>query len=173
MNKSIRWLGLIWVATLIAGCASLGPPALRVSASDIEARFAGLDRVVNQFEGLQLSGPKVGFLLASDRIELAWTAKLPDGVVALPIAVRATLTGKPVLNDAGDGIDLDEVRFEGLSVRSLPFLPALRETRGSTLAGRLPLLNFDPDELRRGDVLYRATGLSLGANGMTVDLAPR
>ena len=177
MNKTIargcRWLLWGLAAAVLAGCASFGPPSIHVDAAEIEARFAGFDRIARQFEGLQVSGPKVGFMTASGRIELAWTAKLADGPAGLPIAVRATLTGKPVLNAAGDGIDLDEVRFEGLSLRSLPFLPTLRETRGSTIDGRLPLLDFEPEQLRRGEVLYRATGLSLQAGGLDVDLAPR
>lgn len=173
MNKSIRSLWLVLVVVLMTGCAAFGPPSLRVSAADIEERFAGFDRIAKQLDGLKLVGPKVGFLTASDRIELAWTATLPERPMGLPIVVRAAFTGKPVLNEAGDGIDLDQVRFEGLSVRSLPFLPALRETGGSAFADRVPLLSFAPEELRRGDVLYKATGLSLGMGGLNVDLVPR
>lgn len=176
MNEFARRarLGLAFAALLLlAACASFGPPRLQLDAGAIEARFAGLDRFTRQLEGLDVSGPRVGFMPASGRIELAWTAALPGVQGALPLRLRAAFTGTPVLNEAGDGIDLTEVRFEGLSLRSLPFLPALRETQGAPIAGRLPLLTFDAAELRRGDALYRGASLQVEPAGIVVELAPR
>lgn len=176
MNELLRLRARLALASLLAlvlaACASWGTPQIVVGAPEIAARFAGLDRFTRQFEGLDVAGPQVGFMTESGRIELAWTAKVP-GEGALPLSVRASLSGRPVLNESGDGIDLDEVRFDGLSLRGLPFLPALRETRGSAIAGRLPLMSFDPDELRRGDQLYRAEHLEVSSRGLVVMLVPR
>lgn len=162
---------------LLASCAAFGPPVLRLSASDIEARFEGLSRLTRQFERLQLEGPRVGFLTASDRIEIAWTARLPAGSAPLPLSARLAITGQPVLNTMGDGLDLEDVRIKDISLRSLPFLnfnagDALGGKAGESL-GRLPLLRFDPEQLRRGDVLYRATNVQVTPWGLRVELAAR
>lgn len=176
MSEVLRRAGLCLLAAaalLLAGCASFGPPRLQLDAADIEARFAGLERFTRQLDGLDVSGPQVGFMPASGRIELAWTAALPGGEGSLPLRLRAAFTGTPELADAGNAIELADVRFEGLAVKSLPFLPALRETRPATIAGRLPLLSIDPDQLRRGDALYQAVSLQVTGSGITVELAPR
>ncbi|NTU80415.1 MAG: hypothetical protein HGA45_13730 [Chloroflexales bacterium] len=69
MRRSLNSTFLMLVAVLLlAGCAGFGPPVLRLSASDIEARFEGVSSLTRQFEGLQVEGPKVGFLTASERM---------------------------------------------------------------------------------------------------------
>jgi hypothetical protein len=170
-------LGVLAAATLLlVGCAGFGPPELRLSASDIEARFEGVSRLTRQIEGLQVQGPRVGFLTASERIELAWTARLPAGSAPLPLSARLAVTGRPVLNAAGDGLDLEDARIEDISLRGLPFLNLnASDAAGKTgdPLGRVPLLAFDPEQLRRGDVLYRATGVEVTAWGLRVALAPR
>jgi hypothetical protein len=115
-------------------------------------------------------------LTASERIELAWTARLPAGSVPLPLSARLAITGRPVLNAAGDGLDLDQARIEDISLRGLPFLNLnASDAAGKTgdSLGRLPLLSFDPEQLRRGDVLYRATRVEVSPWGLRVELAPR
>lgn len=162
---------------LLAGCAALGPPVLRLSASDIEAQFEDVSRLTRQLEGLLVEGPRVGFLTASERIELAWTARLPAGSAPLPLSARLAVTGRPVLNAAADGIELEEARIEDFSLRGVPFLNLNARDGAAGKAGdslgRLPLLTFDPAQLRRGDVLYRATGVEVSAWGLRVPLAPR
>jgi hypothetical protein len=178
MRRSLNSTFLMLVAVLLlAGCAGFGPPVLRLSASDIEARFEGVSSLTRQLEGLQVEGPKVGFLTASERVELAWTAHLPAGSTRLPLSARLAITGRPVLNAAGDGLELEDARIEDFSLRGLPFLnlsagDANRGKAGDAL-GRLPLLSFDPAQLRRGDELYRAAGVQVNRWGLSVALVPR
>ena len=177
----MRRIALIGAALALAACTALGPPAITLSRSEIAER-AFIDRqsidpkrVFKGIEGLDITGPDVGFQTTAQRIELAWSARLADGPLGLPLALRMSLSGAPVLNAQGNGIDLAEVRIEEVRLPSVPFLNldtrSMNES-GDSL-GTLPLLQFRPDELNRDGVVYRATSISLGTFGLRVDLVPK
>jgi hypothetical protein len=176
----MRGIILLGLLAVLAGCASFGQPAIIYSRSDIEKR-AFIDRTSGEFgklfkgtEGAAITGPEVGFMIASQRIELAWTAKLPDGPMAIPFSLHIAISGIPRLNAAKQGIDLTDTRLEDFRVPAIPFfdVAAAKMREGSSL-GTIPLLQIAPSELRRDDVVYEATGISLGICGMRVRLAPK
>lgn len=166
---------------LLAACAALGPPAIHLSRSDIAER-AFIDRaefdtskLFKGFDGLLINGPDVGIQSTAQRLEFAWTAKLKDGPLGIPLSIRATISGKPVLNAQRNGIELEDARVEEVRLPSIPFLnldtrKALKD--GDTL-GTIPLLQFRPEELNRDGIVYVPTTLSLGTFGLRVDLAPK
>jgi hypothetical protein len=173
---------LIWllVAALVAGCAALGPPAIVLTRGDISERAfidrsdGGLRQVFRQFEGLAITGPDVGFQTQAQRVELGWTIKLKEAPLGIPLSIRIAISGAPELNPQGNGIDLVDSRIEEVRMPSIPFvnLDSRQMTAGESL-GRIPLIAFQPDELNRDGVVYRATGLSIGTFGLRVDLAPK
>jgi hypothetical protein len=172
---------LAWliIAAAISGCAAFGPPAISLSRSEIGER-AFIDRggdlsgVFRQFEGLDISGPDVGFQTQAQRVELGWSIKLKEAPLGVPLTMRVSISGRPELNAQGNGVDLVDSRIEEIRMPSIPFvnLDPRQTTEGDAL-GRLPLLAFRPDELNRDGVIYRATGLSLGTFGLRVDLVPK
>lgn len=175
-----RLIILLGLLLALSGCASFGPASIHYSRSDLEQR-AFIDRKSGEFgkvlaglEAPNVTGPEVGFMTGSQRIELAWTAKLPDGPIAVPLSLRIAISGVPKLNAAKQGIDLTDTRLEEFRMPSVPFinLGGNQMRQGSNL-GTIPLLQFDPKELRRGDVVYEATSLSLGIFGLRVKLAPK
>ena len=177
----MKRLLLLTVSVLIAACAALGPPAINLSRSDIAER-AFIDRaelnswnIFRVFDGLAITRPEVGFQTNAQRLEFAWDARLKDIPLGLPLSIRATISGKPVLNSQRNGIDLEDARVEEVRLPSIPFLnfdtrKAMKD--GDTL-GTLPLLQFRPEELNRDGVVYAATALSLGTFGLRVDLTPK
>ena len=177
----MKRLLLAAATALLAACAALGPPAIVLSRSDIAER-AFVDRrevdtkkIFKGLEGLAISGPDVGFQTTAQRVELAWTAKLADGPIGIPLTLRVTISGTPVLNAPGNGIDLADTRIEDVRLPSIPFVnldTKKLHTSGEAL-GTLPLLQFRPDELNRDGVVYRPTGIELGTFGLRVDLAPK
>lgn len=169
---------LLFAAALLAACATLGPPAIVYSRADIEQQ-AFLDRreggefagAFRGMEGIDFTGPDVGFATSAQRIELAWSAKIADGPMGVPLNASLTISGSPQLNDAGDGIDLVDARVEKVQ---LPLVSLGGDTRAQDRSlGRLPLLRFDPQDLKRDGVLYRAEGVSLGTFGLRVNLVPK
>lgn len=171
--------GLLAATTLlVAACATLGPPAIVYSRADIEQQ-AFIDRreegayaeVFRGLEGVDFSGPDVGFAVAAQRIELTWSARLADGPLGVPLKASLTISGAPQLNAAGDGIDLADARVEQVK---LPLVSVGGEASAEDRAlGRLPLLRFDEGDLNRDGVLYRAESVSLGNFGLRVSLAPK
>ena len=176
----MRLIVLLWLLSNLAGCALFGPPSINYSRTDIEQR-AFIDRKSGEFgklfaglEPLGLSGPEVGFMTASQRIELAWTAKLPDAPLGLPLSFRVAISGKPKLNAEKLGIDLADVRLEEFRMPAIPFLNlAGNNTREGTVMGSIPLLHFYPEELRRNGLVYQPDQLSLGLFGLRVNLMPK
>ncbi|MGZ8892995.1 MAG: hypothetical protein ACXW1R_08735 [Halobacteriota archaeon] len=176
----MRLIVLLGLLGVLAGCSSFGPSGITYSRSDIEKR-AFIDRKSGEFgklfkglDGPILTGPDVGFMTASQRIELAWTVKLPDGPMAIPLSLRIAISGIPKLNAAKQGINLDDTRVEEFRMPSIPFLNMTDANmrQGSSL-GSIPLLQFDPSELRHDDIVYEPTGISLGIFGLHVKLAPK
>ena len=177
----MKRLLLLTFPLLLAACAALGPPAINLSRSDITER-AFIDRaefdtskIFGGFGGLSITGPEVGLQTTAQRLEFAWVAKLKDSPLGLPLSIRATISGKPMLNSQRNGIDLEDARVEEVRLPSIPFVnldtrKALKE--GATL-GTIALLQFRPEELNRDGIVYVPTALSLGSFGLRVDLSPK
>jgi len=178
MRRSI----LFGVAVLALGaCTAFGPPAITLSRSEIAGR-AFVDRrdidankIFKDLEKLNISGPDVGFQTSAQRIELAWTAKIAEGPIGMPLSLHVAISGEPVLNAQGNGIDLADTRIEEVRVPSVPLIrfDSKNFVQGGESLGTLPLLQFQPEELNRDGVVYRATGVSVGTFGLRVDLAPK
>ena len=176
----MKRLVIAGVAIALAGCAALGP-AITLSRSEIEQRAfidrkeAEFNKVFKGLEGLNISGPDVGFQTASQRIELAWTARAKESPLGIPLSLRVSLSGAPVLNAQKNGIDLADVRIEEIRLPSIPFvnIDTKQMTQGGESLGTLALLQFRPEELNRDGVVYQATGISLGTFGLRVELAPK
>lgn len=173
----LSWLAL---AAFIGACTAFGPPAIVLSRSDISERAfidrsdGGLQKVFRQFEALDISGPDVGFQTQAQRVELAWSIRLKEAPLGVPLTVRVSISGRPELNPQANGIDLADSRIEEIRMPSIPFVNVdMRKSAEDESLGRIPLLAFRPQELNRDGVVYRATGLSLGAFGLRVDLAPK
>ena len=169
------------IALLLAACSVFGPPAINLTRSDIAER-AFIDRKSTDFrrifkglEALNVTGPEVGFQTVAQRVELAWSAKLADGPLGMPLTLSVSISGAPMLNAQRNGIDLADTRIEEVRLPSVPFLnldSKKLNTSGDSL-GTLPLLQFRPEELNRDGVVYQATGLSLGTFGLRVELEPK
>lgn len=168
-------------ALALTACSALGPPAITLTRSDIAER-AFVDRssidpkkLFKGIEGLNIAGPDIGFQTTAQRIELAWTAKLADGPMGVPLSLRVSMSGAPVLNAQKNGIDLADARIEEVRLPSIPFinLDSRKMNQGGDSLGTLPLLQFRPEELNRDGIVYQATDVSLGTFGLRVDLIPK
>jgi hypothetical protein len=177
MTKRLAaWLAFL----LLSACAALGPPAIQLSRADIAQRAfvdrekADLRKVLGQFEGLAITGPDVGIQTQAQRLQLEWSVRLKDGPAGLPLSVAIAISGRPELNENRTGIDLADARVEHVRLPSIPFLNlgSAKVVEGDAL-GRLPLLAFRPYELNRDGVVHEATGLTVGAFGVRVDLSPK
>jgi hypothetical protein len=180
LRAAARLLAL-GLCLLLGACAAFGPPAIHLSRTEIAERAfidrqqLDLRRVLKGMEGLELSGPDVGVQVTAERLQLAWTAKLADAPTGVPLSIYIALSGKPVLNAAGSGVDLADARIEEVRMPLIPFVSfdskALNQSGDSF--GTLPLLAFRPEELNRDGVIYQARQLSLGVFGLRVDLVPK
>lgn len=177
----MKRLLLLGAALVLAGCSVFGPPAITLTRSDIAER-AFIDRreidakkIFRGMEALNISGPDVGFQITAQRVELAWTAKLGEGPMGIPLTLHVSISGAPVLNAQGTGIDLADTRIEEVRLPSVPFfnIDTKKMVKGGDSLGTLPLLQLRPDELNRDGVVYQPTGISLGTFGLRVDLAPK
>ena len=172
---------LLAVPFFLAACAALGPPAIHLSRSDIAER-AFIDRaefntskIFGGLDAFSITRPEVGFQPTAQRLEFAWTAKLNGSPLGLPISVRASVSGRPVLNAQRNGIDLEDARLEEIRLPSIPFinLDTRKALKESDTLGTIPLLQFRPDELNRDGIVYVPTALSLGSFGLRADLTPK
>ena len=165
------------LAALLAACATVhGPQTITLSTAEIEQQIqTDLAGVMEVFRGADLRRPEVSLMPASDRLQLAWNVKLPDGPTGAPIGVAVELSGKPALNAARNGIDLTDVRIEDVRLAGLPrflSLARLADKKGATLPD-LPLMSLPAEQLRRDQVAYGATGVSVGYTGLKIDIAPK
>ena len=171
-----RFLALVLVA-LLSACATLhGPQTITLSAAEIEQQIeTDLGRVAEVFKGLDARRPEVSLMPASERLLLEWNVRLADGPLGSPLGVAVELSGRPVLNFAGNGIDLTQVRIDDVRLAGLPrflSLSRLVGQKGMTLPD-LPLMKLPADRLRQSDVAYVATGVGVGYTGLKVDIVPR
>ena len=175
-----KWIAVGLAIAALAGCASLGPPAIHLDRADIAQRAfidrdkADLRQVFGQFEGLEISGPDVGIQTQAQRVQLEWAIRLKESPAGIPLAIYVALSGKPELNESRTGIDLTDARIEQVRMPSIPFvnLGSGKLAEGDTL-GRLPLLAFRPEELNRDGVIYQPMEITVGVFGVRVALAPR
>jgi hypothetical protein len=178
MRRSI----LFGAAMLALGaCTAFGPPAITLSRSEIAGRAffdrtdIDVNKILKGMERLNISGPDVGLQTSAQRIEFAWTAKIAEGPIGMPLSLHIAISGEPVLNPQGNGIDLADTRIEEVRLPSVPFVQfdTKNFAQGGESLGTLPLLQFQPGELTRDGVVYQATGVSVGTFGLRVDLAPK
>lgn len=165
------------LAALLSACATMhGPRSITLSTAEIESHIqADLGGVVEMFKGLDAGPPEVSLMPAAGRLLLEWQFRLPDGPAGSPLGIGVEVSGTPVLNAGRNGIDLAQVRIDDVRIAGLPrFLgfSRLGERKGTTLPD-LPLMTLPADLLRRSDVAYEATGVSVGFAGLTVEIAPR
>jgi len=164
------------LAGLLAACATMhGPQTITLSTVEIEQQAgAGLERVLAMFEGLDTRRPDVSLMPTSGRLLLEWSLRWADGPAGSSHELAVEVSGRPVLNAAGNGIDLTRVRIEDVRLGGLPrFLGLARlvDRKGMTLPD-LPLMTLPPERLRRSGVAYRATGVSVGYTGLKIDIVP-
>jgi hypothetical protein len=175
-----KWVALMGAALALSACAVLGPPAIHLDRADIAQRAfvdrgqVDISKFFGQFKGLDVSGPDVGIQTQAQRVELEWAFRLRESPAGFPLAVHVSISGRPELNVQGTGIDLADARVEQVRLPSIPFvnLGPDKLSEGESL-GRLPLLGFRPEELNRDGVIYQPTGLTVGAFGVRVALAPK
>lgn len=162
---------------LVAACVTMhGPQTVTLSASEIEQLIqTDLGGVMEVFKGAELRRPEVSLMPASERLQLTWKVKLPDGPNGAAIGVVVELTGKPVLNAAHNGVDLTDARIEDVRLAGLPrflSLARLGDKKGAPLPD-VPLLSLPAELLRRDQVAYGATGVGVGYTGLKIDIAPK
>ena len=173
----MRFALTVVLASLLTACATThGPQTITLSTAEIEQQIqADLGGVMELFKGVDLHRPEVSLMPASDRLQLEWNVKLPDGPTGAPFGVAVELSGKPALNAARNGIDLTQVRVEDVRLSGLPrflSLARLGDKKGTELPD-LPLMALPTDKLRQDQVTYGATGVAVGYTGLKIDIAPR
>jgi hypothetical protein len=178
----MRWLLLL--ATLLVGaCAhTSGPASLVLSPEDIERQSpARMEQVLVVFEGSRTRRPQVDLLPIADRVQLAWTMKLPapaaEGPLAPPLTVLVTVSGRPVLNASRDGIMLgeaviDDVRILGAAPPPAFALAHIVDKKGSAVPD-LPLLELRPEQLIRRNTLLEVRRVSVEYAGLRIEMAPK
>ncbi len=170
---------LLACGAALAGCASLpGPRSLTLSPTEIERQIeADLGAAFELFKGLDVRRPEIALMPVSERLQLTWTVRVPDGPAGVPLGVAVSLAGKPALNAARTGIKLTQVTVEDVRLTGVPALfnlglAQLGERKGASLPD-LPLLTLTPEQLTRRQVAYAATGVTVTFTGLRVDLEPK
>ncbi len=165
------------LAALLSACATMqGPQTITLSTTEIEQQIqVNLGGMPEMFRELGTHRPEVSLMPASERLLLEWNFELPDGPTGRPVGIAVDLSGKPVLNAAGNGIDLTQVRIEDVRLAGLlRFLSLARlvDQKGMMLPD-LPLMTLPADRLRRSNVAYVATGVAVGFTGLKIEIVPR
>lgn len=170
-------------AVFLAACAhQSGPASLVLSPEDIERLSpARMDQVLMLFEGSRARRPEVDLLPIADRVQLAWTMNLPAppgaGPFAPPLKVLITVSGRPVLNAARNGVTLsetviDDVRILGAAPPPGFALGDIVEKKGAAVQD-LPLLEFRPDQLVRRNTVLEVRRVSVEYSGLRIEMAPK
>lgn len=175
----IRLVTAFAVCLVLAGCATPpGPRSFVLSAADIERQIeTDLGSAFELFKGLDVRRPEVALMPASERLQLTWMLRVPDGPTGLPLGVAVALAGKPVLNGARSGIDLTQVTLEDVRVTGVPKLfglglAQLGDRKGAKLPD-LPLVSLPATQLTSRQVAYGATAVGVTYDGLRVDIAPK
>jgi hypothetical protein len=172
-------LATVLFCLLLASCAtSHGPQSFMLSPAEIERQIeTDLGSAFELFKGLDARRPEVALMPVSERLQLTWNLRLPDGPTISPLGVAVELAGKPMLNKAGNGIDLTQVTLEDVRLSGAPRLfsfglARLGERKGASLPD-LPLLSLPAEQLMREQVAYGATGVEVTYGGLRVNIAPK
>lgn len=175
----IRFATAVCLGLLLAACASVpGPRSFTMSPNDIERQIeADLGTTFELFRGLDMRRPEVALMPVSERLQLTWTVRVPDGPTANPLGVAVAVAGKPTLNAARSGIELTDVTLEDVRVTGVPMLfsfglAQLGERKGAKLPD-LPLVSLPAEQMMRKQVAYGATGVVVTFTGLRVDLEPK
>jgi hypothetical protein len=164
---------------LLAACETLpGPRSFTLTPTEIERQIeADLGATFELFRGLDVRRPEVALMPISERLQLTWTVRVPDGPTNTPLGVAVALAGKPVLNAARSGVTLTEVTLEDVRMTGVPMLfsfglAQLGERKGASLPD-LPLIALPAEQMTRRQVAYAATGVAVTFSGLRVDLEPK
>ena len=175
----IRLATSLGLGLLLAACTTLpGPRSFTLTPADIERQVeADLGATLELFRGLDMRRPEVALMPISERLQLTWTVRVPDGPTSAPLGVAVALAGKPVLNPARNGISLTQVTLEDVRVTGVPVLfgfglAQLGERKGASLPD-LPLIALPAEQMTRRQVAYGATGVAVTFSGLRVDLEPK
>jgi hypothetical protein len=175
----IRFAISLCLGLLLAACSTLpGPRSFTLMPSEIERQIeADLGATFELFRGLDMRRPEVALMPISERLQLTWTVRVPDGPTSAPLGVAVALAGKPVLNAARNGINLTQVTLEDVRVTGVPVLfsfglAQLGERKGASLPD-LPLVSLPAEQMTRRQVAYAATGVAVTFSGLRVDLEPK
>jgi hypothetical protein len=175
----IRLAISLCLGRLLAACSTLpGPRSFTLTPTEIERQIeADLGTTFELFRGLDMRRPEVALMPVSDRLQLTWTVRVPDGPTSAPLGVAVALAGKPVLNAARNGVSLTQVTLEDVRVTGVPVLfsfglAQLGERKGASLPD-LPLISLPPEQMTRRQVAYAATGVVVTFSGLRVDLEPK
>lgn len=175
----IRLASSVCLGLLLAACSTLpGPRSFTLTPAEIERQIeADLGATFEMFRGLDVRRPEVALMPVSDRLQLTWTVRVPDGPTSTPLGVSVALAGKPVLNAARNGVSLTQVTLEDVRLTGVPVLfslglAQLGERKGASLPD-LPLISLPPEQMTRRQVAYGATGVAVTFSGLRVDLEPK
>lgn len=178
-DEMIRYSISLCIGLLLAACATLpGPRSFTLTPTEIERQIeADLGATFELFRGLDMRRPEVALMPVSDRLQLTWNVRVPDGPTNAPLGVAVALAGKPVLNPARSGVTLTQVTLEDVRITGMPVLfsfglAQLGERKGASLPD-LPLISLPPEQMTRRQVAYGATGVAVTFSGLRVDLEPR
>lgn len=170
---------LVWLlGFLLVACVSHGPRSFTLSPAEIERQVqVDLGAVNVLFKDTVAPKPRVTMMPGSDRVGLAWDVSLPAGVMGGRSAVVLELSGKPVLNAARSGVNLSQVRVEDIRMPGLSGVLALSrlfDLKGSEQTfPDLPLAQLPENMLVQQAVAYGATAVSVGYDGLKIELAPK
>jgi hypothetical protein len=175
----IRIAAALCLGLLLAACATPpGPRSFTLSPTEIERQIeADLGSTFELFKGLDVRRPEVVLMPISERLQVTWNVRVPDGPIGTPLGVVVALSGKPALNAARSGIELKQVTLEDVRLTGVPALfslglAQLGERRGAELPD-LPLVSLPPEQLTRRQIAYGATGVVVTFSGLRVDLEPK
>lgn len=175
----MKRLATVLLSLLVAGCAtSHGPQAFVLTTAEIERQIVtDLGGAFELFKGLDMRRPEVALMPVSERLQLTWNLRVPDGPTSAPLGVAVALAGKPMLNKAGTGIELTQVTLEDVRLTGAPQLfgfglARLGERKGTGLPD-LPLLALPAERLMREQVAYGATSVEVTYGGLRVNIAPK
>jgi hypothetical protein len=169
------------LAFVLAGCASVhGPRSITLTTEEIERQIeTDLGSLLEVFRGLELRRPEVGLMPAAERLQLAWNVRLPntapDAGLNGWLAARIEVSGKPVLNAARNGVTLTQVTIDDVRLGGLPRMfgfSQLLERKGAALPD-FALIALPENELKRADVVYRATAVAVSWRGLRIDIEPK
>lgn len=178
-NVMTRFATILCLGLLLAACETLpGPRSFTLTPTEIERQIeADLGATFELFRGLDVRRPEVALMPVSDRLQLTWTVRVPDGPTNASLGVAVALAGKPVLNTTRTGVTLTQVTLEDVRVTGMPVLfsfglAQLGERKGASLPD-LPLISLPPEQMTRRQVAYGATNVAVTFSGLRVDLEPK